>query len=434
MVAKSKASANRTAKKATPKKTASKKATPKKAAVKKPAAKKAAAKKPAARKAAPKKAVPKKAAPKKAVAKKAAPKKAAPKKAVPKKAAPRKAVPKKAAPMKAVSANKPSKQAAKAVKPARGKTAKPSGIEPPPPLQAIATDDGLGWVDAGKGYALTLDGGKLAARSDKGKRLSSVPKDLRNSDLADQLDGLRAWLAEHERECRATVERWMLRSLPIPREVLERVWDDVAWRAPLENVVVVAVTADGTRDFTRAGLFRGVDRDKGVGVVDLDGETVWLATDRIAIPHPILIDELDAWRELVTQLAVEQGISQLHRETHDKTPAQTANGASAVTEFESGKFAMLMHAIGKARQLGYKVSGGYATCKVWDAGEIHEARYWIGADGPDAEAYTGQLSWVDRRERSIKLADVGAVAFSEGMRMASAIYAARVVEKQEEAA
>ena len=46
-------------------------------------------------------------------------------------------------------------------------------------------------------------------------------------------------------------------------------------------------------------------------------------------------------------------------------------------------------------------------------------------------AETAQLSWVDGRERTIKLADVGPVAFSEGMRMASSIYAARVVEKPE---
>jgi hypothetical protein len=94
---------------------------------------------------------------------------------------------------------------------------------------------------------------------------------------------------------------------------------------------------------------------------------------------------------------------------------------------------MLMHAVGKARALGYKVRGGFATCQVWDAGAVSEARFWIGADSPDSETYTGQLSWVDGKERGLKLADVGPVAFSEGMRMAAAIYAARVVEKQEEA-
>lgn len=135
----------------------------------------------------------------------------------------------------------------------------------------------------------------------------------------------------------------------------------------------------------------------------------------------------------MTQLAVTQGIAQLHRETHPKPPGlgSSEGSSGAITQFEDGKFAMLMHAVGKARQLGYKVRGGFATCKVWDAGAVSEARYWIGAESPDSETYTGQLSWVDGRERGLKLADVGPVAFSEGMRMASSIYAARVVEKQD---
>lgn len=309
---------------------------------------------------------------------------------------------------------------AKPTKKASAKAAKP---------EANGDEHGLGWLDAGKGYALTLDAGKLVARNDKGKRLSAVPKELRDGEVADQLEALRDWLVEHDRECLATVEQWLLRSLPVPRAVLERVWDDVAWRTPLENAVVVAVDGDGKRDDARGGLFRGVDPKKGVGVVDLDGDTVWLDTVCVAIPHPILIPELDGWRELVTQLGVTQGVAQLHRETHAKPAGLTA---STVDQFEDGKFAMLMHAVGKARSLGFKVRGGFAVCKAWDAGAVTEARYWIGADSPEAETCTGSLSWVDDRERGLAIAAVGPVAFSEGMRMASAIYAARVVQKQED--
>jgi hypothetical protein len=339
-------------------------------------------------------------------------------------------------------ASQPAVKAAPAAKVARGvkSPVRPAKVELPLPLVATVDDAGLGWVDAGKGYTLTLDAGKLAARNDKGKRLSSVPKDLKDGDVADQLEALRDWLAEHDRECVAQVETWMLRSLPVPRAVLQAVWEDPSWRRPLENAVIVAVDEDGGHDHARAGLFRGVDPGKGVGIVDLDGETGWLDTHRVAIPHPILIPELDGWRELVTQLGVTQGIAQLHRETHPK-PAELAAGGTVggtaggttIDAFEDGKFAMLMHAIGKARALGYKVRGGFATCQVWDGGAVSEARYWIGADSPEAETYTGQLSWVDGRERGLALAQVGPVAFSEGMRMASAIYAARVVEKQEDA-
>ncbi len=334
------------------------------------------------------------------------------------------------------SAPKPSAKAG-----AIGKASGPAKAKAAPAKAVTATVDesGLGWIDAGKGYTITLDAGKLAARNDKGKRLSSVPKEIKDGDAADQLEALRDWLGEHQRECIATVDLWMLRSLSVPRSVLQAVWEDTAWRKPLENAVVVAVKADGGHDHAKSGLFRGVDPKKGVGVVDLDGETGWLETDRVAIPHPILIPDLDAWRELIGQLNVTQGIAQLHRETHVKSKEHAI--AQTIEAYEDGKFAMLMHAIGKARQLGYKVRGGFATCKTWDAGAAHpggavacEARYWIGSDSPESETYTGALTWVDGRERGLKVADVGPVAFSEGMRMASSIFAARVVDKKEEQA
>jgi Domain of unknown function (DUF4132) len=325
-------------------------------------------------------------------------------------AKPKKPVAKKLA-VKKVAAAKPAKVKVAAAKPAK--------VKPAPAAPAVDAA-GLVWLDAGKGYALSLDQGKLVARNDKGKRLSAVPKDLKAGDLADQLEAVSDWLDEHDRECLATVEQWMLRSLPVPRAVLERVWADPSWQKPLENAVVV--------EGKRAGLFRGVDAKKGIGIVDLDGETGWLNANQVSIPHPILIDELDGWRELVTQLGVGQGISQLHRETYVKTSGLTGK---AIAQFEDGKFAMLMHAIGKARALGYKSRGGFAVCRTYDDGAVAEARYWIGADAPDAETMTGSLSWVDGRERSLELSAVGPVAFSEGMRMASSIYAARVVEKQD---
>lgn len=297
------------------------------------------------------------------------------------------------------------------------------------PVKAAVDDAGLAWMDATKGYQVALDGGKLVARNAAGKKLSSVPKEVRETDLFDQIESMRDWLVEHDKECIATVEQWMLRSLPVPRAVLQAVWEDPAWRKPLENAVVVALDAEGMHDFARAGLFRGVDPKKGVGIVDLDGETGWLDVELVAIPHPILIPDLDTWRELVTQLGVTQGIQQLHRETHAKRAGMTSG---SVTDFRNGKFAMLLHALGKARSLGYKVRGGFASCKVLEGGVVCEARYWIGADSPDAETYTGDLSWVDHRERGLAIESVGPVAFSEGMRMASAIYAARVVEKAEE--
>lgn len=289
----------------------------------------------------------------------------------------------------------------------------------------------INWVDAEDGYALALFGGKLVARNPQGKKLASVPKKLKSTELGEQLLSLKDWLNEHERECHETVENWMVRSLPAPREVLAAVWDDAAWRGALENAVVIPVAKDGTADTEAGGFLKDVDQKKGIGVVDLDGETQWLKSALVAFPHPILLTDLDDYRELSTELNLSQGISQLLRETFAK-PADLDPTGGGVQDYAEGKFEQLNHALGRCRTLGYRVRGGFAVCPVWRDGTLVEGRFWIGAEYPDSESYTGELLWVDERERPVKLGNVNEVAFSEGMRMAAAIYASRVVEKEGE--
>ena len=281
-----------------------------------------------------------------------------------------------------------------------------------------------GWIEAGDGYAIALRDGEVVCRNAKGKVLASVPKAVAQGEAAQQLESLCEWLGAHERECMETVETWMLRSLPVPRAVLESIFVDPAWRAPLENAIV---DADDV-----IGLLRDVDAKKGVGVVDLDGETRWLRTETIALPHPILIEDLNGFRELATELSLTQKIQQLFRETWPR-PADLDPRGTKSAAFAEGKFEQLLHALSRCRKLGYRVRGGFACCPVWEGGRLCEARYWIGSDSPEAETYTGDLVWVDEREHGLELGQVGAVAYSEGVRMASAIYAGRVVPKEGEA-
>lgn len=290
------------------------------------------------------------------------------------------------------------------------------------PAKAAPPPAGDGWIDGGDGYQLSLREGKIVARNDKGKELASVPKSVKDGDAWEQLDGAREALAAHAADCRAQVETWMLRSLPVPRSALAAVWEDPDWRAPLEHLVVVAGGVEG--------LLRAVDPARGLGVVDLDGETRWLAADDLHIPHPILLAELDDWRALLADLGLAQGTPQLFRETFAK-PAEGA--ASSVDDFAGGEFDLLAQVMGEARKLGYRVSGGCAVCRVWEGGALVEARYEIGEGDPMYETSTGGLGWVDARQRALTIAEVGPVAFSEGMRMASALYAKRKLEEKEEA-
>jgi hypothetical protein len=144
-----------------------------------------------------------------------------------------------------------------------------------------------------------------------------------------------------------------------------------------------------------------------------------------------VLTDLDDFRSLSMELSFKQGISQLFREIFRK-PKDLDPAATSIGDFRHGKFAQLNHALGLCRRLGHRVRGGSATTRVWESGKVCEARFWVGSDDPMGETYTDALVWVDERDRMLKLDDVGPVAFSEGMRMASAIYAARVVPKEGE--
>ena len=278
----------------------------------------------------------------------------------------------------------------------------------------------VGFVAAEKGYQLGIRGGKLAAVSPKGQVLASVPKELRDGEVADRLLAVIDLLDAHRREVEQTAETWMLRSLPVPLAVLVAVWKDAAYREVLENLVVIPKGGF-------AGLLRAVDSKKGVGLVDADGETVWSKVDELTIPHPMLIGELEGLRELAAELGLTQKIQQLFREVFVK-PTDRGDDTE-VTSFRGGRFEMVSHARGAARSLGYRTSGPCVICRVVEQGAVHEARFWIGDDAY-GDALTEDLVWVDAAGDAERLCDVPPIAFSEGMRMASAVYGKRVIERE----
>lgn len=292
--------------------------------------------------------------------------------------------------------------------------APPAGAEP-------------GWIDAGNGYALGIRDERVVARNSKGKVLTSVPKELKEGEAFLQVSEALDLLAHHAEECRDTVEMWMLRSLPVPRSVIVAVWPDPAWRRLLENTVLVTDTA--------AGILRGVDPEKGLGVVTLDGDTVWIDVQAVHLPHPILLDELDDWRALLAEGKLTQGLSQLFRETFAKPAAKGDSTAeTTVEEWSGAEFALLAQAMGVARKGGWRVRGGASCCSTWEGGRIVEARYDLGEGDPMYETTTGSLFWVDPEGATLRLTEVGPIAWSEGMRMASAIHQARKVETKEDGA
>jgi uncharacterized protein DUF4132 len=193
--------------------------------------------------------------------------------------------------------------------------------------------------------------------------LKSLPKALREHPDVDRLRRFAEWLDRHATTCLAQVDTWMVSSLPVPTGLLARVFPDEAWQSALRDLVVVGDDRDEVgflRDATDSGELR---------VVNLDGETVRLSPRTVTLPHPVLLEDLDDLREFAAELGVVQGVEQIHRATWPKpADADLTEKATEVREFADGKFSSRFGLAARATSLGYRVSGGYATHRVRDAG------------------------------------------------------------------
>jgi len=288
------------------------------------------------------------------------------------------------------------------------------------------------WLATAGGYEVTLASGQIACRNAKGKVLRSVPPAVKGDPAVFGLRQLVEWLGRHEAQVREQVDLWMVRSLPVPAELLARVWPDEVWRGALTDLVVAVLDDDGGWDPDEVGFLRDATAE-GIGIVNLDGETVRRPAERVAIPHPVRLADLDDLREFAADLGVKQSVDQLFRQTWIR-PADLEPTAVSVGDYAGGKFAELRHLLARATSQGYPVKGGYAVRRIFEDGQSVEARSWVGSDDPYYETETGDLVFVQDSGASIPLGRVGPVAWSEGMRMAAALYAGRVVQESGEKA
>jgi hypothetical protein len=288
----------------------------------------------------------------------------------------------------------------------------------------------VGWLSAGDGYEVALVEGRVAARATSGRaagrQLKSLPKALKDHPEVDRLRRFAEWLDRHAAACVTQVDAWMVSSLPVPTGLLARVWPDEAWQAALRDLAVVGDDPD------EVGFLRGATDSGELRVVNLDGETVRLSPRTVTLPHPVLLPDLDDIREFAAELGIVQRVEQIHRATW-RRPADLAAKATQVRDFTGGRFRSRFALAARATSLGYRISGGYATARVRDGGRTVEACVWIGEPYWDDEVETGSLTWQDQDGRALPLADVGPVAWSEGMRMASALHAGRVIEEGKDA-
>ncbi|MFJ3669553.1 DUF4132 domain-containing protein [Streptomyces sp. NPDC090106] len=284
----------------------------------------------------------------------------------------------------------------------------------------------MGWLSAGDGYEVALVEGRVAARATSGRaagrQLKSLPRALRDHPEVDRLRRFAEWLDRHAASCVAQVDSWMVSSLPVPTGLLARVWPDEAWQSALRDLAVVGDDPD------EVGFLRGATEDGELRVVNLDGETVRLSPRTVVLPHPVLLPDLDDIREFAAELGIVQRVEQIHRATWLR-PEDLDPKTAEIRDFAGGSYRSRFALASRASSLGYRVSGGYATARVRDGGRTVEASVWIGEPYWEDTVETGGLTWHDEDGRALPPREVGPVAWSEGMRMAAALYAGRVIEE-----
>ncbi|WP_428964914.1 DUF4132 domain-containing protein [Micromonospora fluostatini] len=274
----------------------------------------------------------------------------------------------------------------------------------------------MGWLPVGDSYEISLVDGKVAARSTgpraSGRPLKTLPKALRDDPEVERLRQLAQWLDRHAAQCLARVDSWVVSSLPVPTGLLARVWPDPAWQDTLRDLVVLG------DDTTETGFLRDVTAAGDLRVVNLDGETVRLSRASATLPHPVRLPDLAELAGFADELDVSQRVEQLHRGTWGR-PADLKDRDTTLTDFQGTAVPARLAA--RAAALGFRVAGAQVTCRVWEAGHPVEAALRFDEDYWDSEATLGTLSWSVVAGPTLRLTDVGPVAWSEGMRMATVL-------------
>ncbi|MFE0186694.1 DUF4132 domain-containing protein [Streptomyces sp. NPDC058989] len=272
----------------------------------------------------------------------------------------------------------------------------------------------LVWVSASRGYELALDGTTLRCRRTDGRDLRSIPKGVLAGPVGERFAALRDRLVRHEKECRDTVESWLLSGVPVPGGLLARIWPDPGWRTCLEHLVV---DADG-----RTGLLVDVAEDGRVSLREEDGAPYEPpAGTLVTLLHPVLLGDLGPWRRLLEARGVTQESAQLDRRVH-RRPEGTDPHATGIEAYEGEPFTAQWRARANALEHGFVVRGGFAVAEITERLVRTEARCWVGETGSGATEEAGRLLWVDEDERPVAVGTLGPIAWSEGLRMAELIY------------
>ncbi|MGP6173265.1 hypothetical protein [Corynebacterium sp. A21] len=125
-----------------------------------------------------------------------------------------------------------------------------------------------------------------------------------------------------------------------------------------------------------------------------------------------------------------QGLDQLFRETTAK-PADEQGQQDAVNAYSEGTYQVAGHLIGRARGAGFAASLNEVSVKVQEGEQTVTVSLEADAYDPGEEARLGRL-FFSIEGSSLPPAEVGPIAWSEGIRMAEYIWAGRTIEEEKE--
>jgi hypothetical protein len=112
-------------------------------------------------------------------------------------------------------------------------------------------------------------------------------------------------------------------------------------------------------------------------------------------------------------------------------PPDEPGREAARAQYAGGRYEELRHLTARATNHGYRVRAGSSVCTVWERGGQVSANVWLGDYDPWSETETGRLEFTTAAGEALALADVGPVAWSEGMRMAATLYAGRSLKEED---
>ena len=292
----------------------------------------------------------------------------------------------------------------------------------------------LTWIDTPNGYALTIADGVILARNSKGKVLKSVPAAVKKTEIFLDLQDLRTWLQDHDAECGATVQKWLVRSSPVPSTVLAAVWPDETWQSWLRGLFIQPVDEGGTSNAGTAGFLQDVNAANdqiSLRILNRDGQTRTLVSEAILIPHPTLIEDLASLQKLAAGLGIQQRFDQLHRAAYELPDPLPDESVTALDTWAGARFDQGLFAVARAHAAGYSIQGDFAVTHIHEDGRLVLAQYRIGAaNNRTEESWTGELSWLVNG-KTIPVRELGPVAYSEGVRMATRIHDGGTVKENE---